>query len=30
MMNDFFFEQTILDETNAQLPPKINPTEINL
>ena len=30
IMNDFFVEQTILDETNASLPPNIDPPENNL
>ena len=30
MMNDFFVEQTILDETNATLPPNIDHPENNL
>ena len=30
MMNDFFVEQTILDETNASLPHNIDPPENNL
>ena len=30
MMNDFFVEQTILDETNASLPPNSDPHENNL
>ena len=30
MMNDFFVEQNILDETNAQLFPNIDSTENNL
>ena len=29
-MNDFFVEQTILDESNATLPPNIDPPENNL
>ena len=29
MMNDLFAEQTILDETNASLPPNINRPENN-
>ena len=29
-MNNFFFELTILDETNAKLPPNIEPPENNL
>ena len=29
-MNDFFVEQTILDESNATLPPIIDPPENNL
>ena len=30
LMNDFFVEQTILDESNATLPPNIDPPENNL
>ena len=30
LMNDFFVEQTILDESNATLPPNIDPSENNL
>ena len=30
IMNDFFIEQIILDETNASLPPNIDPPENNL
>ena len=30
MINDFFVEQTILDKTNASLPPNIDPPENNL
>ena len=30
MMNDLFVEQTIIDETNASLPPNIAPPENNL
>ena len=30
MMNDFFVEQTILDETNALLPLHIDPPENNI
>ena len=30
LMNEFFVEQTILDESNATLPPNINPPENNL
>ena len=29
MMNDFFVEQTIIEETNASLPPNIDPSENN-
>ena len=29
-MNDFFVEQTILDESSATLPPNIDPPENNL